>query len=724
MATAFLAASTTALAASADPSTQVAAADEIIVTAQKRNERSLDVPISLTVLSGKDLAATQAYRYEDYVGKVPGLAMIGVGGFGTQLIVRGVTTGTAAVNSSVATYVDETPYTSNGSTGLSAFMAPNLDTYDMQRIEVLRGPQGTLYGANSLGGLFKYVTNAPDTSRFAASADVDVNAVDSGGVGANLHAMLNAPLSGKVALRVVGYYNDYPGFIDDPSRGLTDINKSTTAGGRASLLFQANDDLSIRLNATYQHRTWDDYSNVDVYPVTFKPIFGELISESLVGNPGDATNQIYNATIDWNLDFATLMSSTSYIDYASQAQFDVSGTYGAFLSQILGTPLGVIIAQKSGMHAFTQEFRLTSPTDAKLQWQAGAYYMNQNGYVNQDTYPVDIATRTILYNFPFQLGGFYNTQSYEEISAFGDLDYHFSPTFDVAVGGRYSYNNQTFNENGFGLLGGGIVLSAPSSEGVFTYSVDARWRVVPDIMLYARIATGYVPGGGNNVPITAPATLPHSYTSSMTTNYEIGAKGTLLDSVLSFEVAVFQIDWTDIQLSASYGGVQTTLNSAAAKSTGFEWNFGLTPAKGLTLAFNGAYTNARLTEATPASVGGQSGERLPGSPQWTTSLSAQYDHPLSATLDGFVGGDWQYTGDRLSDFSAIGGRQTLPAFNMVNVRAGVKSGRWTASAYVRNLTNAFAISFVTATTLADNFGPLAANIYPPRTFGISLGVTY
>lgn len=708
------------------PATEAGAPDakDIIVTAQKRSERSLEVPISLTVLNDKDLAAVQAYRYEDYLAKVPGLSLIGVGGFGSQLVVRGVTTGTYAINSSVATYVDETPFSSNGSSGLSAFIAPNFDPYDMQRIEVLRGPQGTLYGANSLGGLFKYVTNAPDPARIAASADVDVNAVDHGAAGINLHGMVNAPLSGKAALRVVGFYDESPGYVDDPSRGLKDINTSTMVGGRASLLFKLADTLSIRLNATYQHRKWSDYSSIDVLPVTFQPIYGGMISETLVGNPGAATNQVYNATVDWDIGFATLLSSSSYIEYASQAQFDVSGTYGAFLSPILGSPYGAIIDQKSGMHAYTQEFRLTSPTGPKLQWQAGAYYMKQSGFVNQDTYPVDIASKTIVRDFPFQLGGFYNDQTYNEISGFGTLGYNFTPAFDVSVGGRYSHNNQTFTENGFGLLGGGILLSAPSSEDVFTYSADARWRVTPQVMLYGRFATGYVPGGGNNVPITAPATLPRSYKSSKTTNYELGAKGSLFDNKLTFEVAAYQIDWANIQLAASYGGVLTTLNAGGAKSTGFEWSFGFVPVKGLTLGFNGSHTKARLKEAAPATVGGAAGERLPGSPEWSTSASVQYDYPLAAHFDGFVAADWQHSSNRLSDFSAIGARQTFPSYNMVNLRLGLKSARWTATAYVRNLTNTFAISNISATTLADNFGPLAANIYQPRTFGIAIGVRY
>jgi len=156
--------------------------------------------------------------------KVPGLNIVGVGGFGTQLVVRGLTTGVYTVNSSTAAYVDETPYSSNGAVGLSAFIAPNLDGFDMQRIEVLKGPQGTLYGANALGGLVKYVTDAPDPANFASGIDATLTSVDGGGSGHNLHGMVNLPLSDKAALRLVAYDNDYPGYVDDPSRNLSRIN--------------------------------------------------------------------------------------------------------------------------------------------------------------------------------------------------------------------------------------------------------------------------------------------------------------------------------------------------------------------------------------------------------------------------------------------------------------------------------------------------------------------
>ena len=243
-------------------------------------------------------------------------------------------------------------------------------------------------------------------------------------------------------------------------------------------------------------------------------------------------------------------------------------------------------------------------------------------------------------------------------------------------------------------------------------------------MVYGRIATGFVPGGGNNVPVLAPPTLPRSYTSSTTTNLEAGIKGRLLDGRLTYELTAFSIDWKDIQITASFGGVGTTLNGGRARSTGVEWNFVARPLGGLSLSLNGAYTVARLTEDLPASVNGLDGDRLPGSPRWSAAFAATYERPLTRALDGFVGLDWRYAGAREGEFTATGPRQRMPAYDMLDLRAGVGAERWRLTAFVRNAGNRLAISSVLSSTLAGEFGPQMANIYQPRTFGLTVTANF
>ena len=279
--------------------------EEVIVTANKRSERLADVAMSAMVLTGPQLTESQANTLQDIANRVPGLQLVSDSPVDNQLIIRGISIGVGALNSSVATYVDETPYTSEGPFANSQNIAPNLDTYDLARVEVLRGPQGTVYGANALGGLLKYVTNVPDPTQFSASFLTGVSGVAHGGEGYEAHGMVNLPLTDTLALRVVGNDNRFPGYIDDPSRNQSQINSVDRYGGRASLLWQAAPSVSVRLTAQYQYLEAHDTGDEDVYPGSLQPLFGDLTQEKVIAQPQRVENEIYNATINWDLDFAS-----------------------------------------------------------------------------------------------------------------------------------------------------------------------------------------------------------------------------------------------------------------------------------------------------------------------------------------------------------------------------------------------------------------------------------
>jgi outer membrane receptor protein involved in Fe transport len=602
----------------------------------------------------------------------------------------------------------------------SALVAPNLDTFDMQRIEVLRGPQGTLYGANSLAGLLKYVTNPPDPSRFATQLETGVSTVQDGTTGFDVHGMVNLPISPTTALRLVGYETYYPGFIDDPSRGVTDINGSHFYGGRASLLWQAGETFSLRLNALYQKKTWGDWPNEDVNAGTLTPVYGKLIQQHLISQPGDTTTEIYNATLNWNLQFAKLLSVTSYYREKTSFLQDYSDTYGP---DVFGGPFGLAIPVVFPVHALTEELRLASEGGGALQWLVGGYFTEEYSNEISRYLPIDTTTKTILYDDPLGLGGFTAPTRYREYAGFVNLDYHFTPTVDLAVGGRYSHNKQTFHETAPGLFGGGYDFGLESSETVFTWSADARWHFTPDQMLYARAASGFVPGGPNDA-IPNATTIPNSYSSSKTLNYELGIKSTLLDHQLTVELAVFHIDWHDIQLAAVVNGFGQIVNGGTAQSDGVEWNFNYAPLKGLTLNLNGTYTDARLTEATPASVNGLPGDRLPSSPLFQVATNLDFEQALTGDLSGFAGVSWRFMGSRFADFSSTGPRQEMPSNHIVDVRAGLEMRPWIASVFVKNVANERAINYVQPETLAGGDGPQSATLYTPRTLGATLAVRF
>lgn len=273
-----------------------------------------------------------------------------------------------------------------------------------------------------------------------------------------------------------------------------------------------------------------------------------------------------------------------------------------------------------------------------------------------------------------------------------------------------------------GLLSGTTDFSTSSSENVFTYSADARWHSTPETMLYLRIATGYAPGGPNDV--LPGSTLPQQYQSSKTTNYEVGIKGRLLEDKASAEISVFHIDWKDIQIETLIGSLFAVTNGGKAKSDGVEWNFSYVPMAGLTLNFNGAYVHARLAEPLPPPTAAPSGSVLPDVPPWSTALGVRYLHPLFGDYSGVVEGNCRYADARYAEFLFSGPRQHMPSYNMVDLRTGLESEHWSLSVYAKNLGNTIAFSSVSPLTAAGGAGPQYATVLTPRTVGIDLAANF
>ena len=705
--------------AGAEAGQQASVVSAVVVTAEKRAERLQDVPMAASVLTGSQLMATQATTLQDVVNATPGLQLISQSPVTNELVIRGISVG-SGINTSVATYVDEVPYTADGPFALGASSAPNFDTYDLSRIEVLRGPQGTLYGANALGGLLKYVTNAPDPSGYSASFLTGVDSVGhSGQPGWEAHGMVNLPLGDDAALRIVGNDTYYPGYIDDPSRGVKDINDVKREGARASLLWDPTQNLSIRLSANYQNLTSGDFGTEDV-TANLKPLFGDLIQERHLPQPLSETNQIYNATINWNLGFGTLVSSTSYTETKTSVQEDETAELGALTPVFFGRSLGVAATVNAPVQTITQEVRISSPSDQKLEWLAGFYFDDQSADDHQAVVPADLSTGQLLNNLSPNLDSASAATTYQEYAGFGDLTYHFTPAFEVTAGGRFSSNNQTFHEVTAGVLQGVEDLHTNSDQSVFTYSVDAKYHFNPDVMTYARIATGFVPGGPNDLVVGVA--VPATFKSSTTTNYEVGVKGSAAEGRVTYDFDAFDVEWQDIQLNAIVNNAEFIDNGGAARSNGVEGGVGLVPVRGLTLSLNGAYTDARLTQNTPASFGGLAGDRLPLSPFFAGTAAISYERPLWTNVSGFAGLEWHYDGERLSEFEDGLPRQDLPAYSMVDLHAGLNFHAFTFTVYVKNVEDVRIINVSLVTPVAG--APLSATVAQPRTVGVQVAAKF
>ncbi len=472
--------------------------ETVIVTAEKREENVKNVPMSITVIGEKDLQRLNAHSFEDYITTVPGMALIEESPTHSQLVLRGINAG--GDGSTVGTLLDETPYGSSSALANAVDTAPNLDTFDIARVEVLRGPQGTLYGASTLGGLLKFVTNAPDPSGFAAMGELGGTTLDNGADGGDVHAMVNVPLDDDLAVRAVGYDQYNGGWIDDPGRKLKNINGVRSVGGRVSVLFKPDDKLTIRLSATMQDVDANNNNDEDVTVAGGKitPLYGTYQQQRTVNSFNASRYGVYSGVVNWDLDWATLTSDTSYGTYHDFQFADDTGALGASVQ-------GFLRADK-----FTQEVRLASePNSGPIDWLAGFYYTDETATLHQDI---------VFVPHGAALGSLILKSRYIETAGFVDATYHFTQDFDIGLGGRYSHNDQAANE--FGLA-----TAVGASQGdVFTWSADAHYRLDDATTLYARIAKGFRPGGPNTLPIGNPAGAPAFFGADSLIDYEAGVK--------------------------------------------------------------------------------------------------------------------------------------------------------------------------------------------------------
>lgn len=720
---------------------------EIVVTAQKRSQSIQDIPQSISVIGGDTLERRQATNFEDYLALVPGLSLEGGTPGVSRLTLRGINTGGAA--STVAVYVDDVPFGSSSGLANGAILAGDFDTFDVDRIEVLRGPQGTLYGASSLGGVLKFVTAAPKLSRFEAEARAGIETVKGGDLGYSGAALVNIPLGERIAIRASGFYRFDDGFIDsignnpivsatDPSvnivagsRVARDINSATSYGGRVSALFEATDTFSLRLTALAQNIESDASNHFEVDPASLEPLYGGLTLSQYHPEYTNSKYRVYAANAEWDLGFATLSSTTSYSQFKAKQQRDYALFLAPIVTDLFGDsatrPLSAVLRQSTGTKKFTEELRLSSPDSDSFEWLVGGYYTHERSGIDpQNFFAVEAGTDTIASGVPTIIE-VYLRSVFKEYALFGNATWHITPHFDVTVGGRYSRNEQDASQLRDQVQLGGsreVIAHSPSSENVFTYSIAPRYEISPDTSIYARVSTGYRPGGPNVLPPEAPAGTPRSYKADRVTSYEVGLKGDLMNGELSLDVSAFYLDWTDIQLVTIINQTGVNANGGSAISKGVEFSATLRPTPGLSVGLNAAYTDSHLTDDTDPVVGGLDGDPLPFVPKWTINVSADYEWSIGATTKAYVGGSLSFVDDRVADFSIrddVGRLRQAPGYETVDLRAGLLFDRFSLEAFVRNAGNRRGVTSMFGFypgAFPNDAGALA--VIRPRTIGLTL----
>ena len=722
--------------------------EEIVVTAQKREQVLKDIPMSITVLSGEFLERQRAHNFQDLVALVPGFSVESNTRGVSRITLRGINTG--GVASTVGVYVDEIPFGSSSGLANGSILSGDFDTFDLARVEVLRGPQGTLYGASSLGGVLRYVTNRPQTDAFEARGRASVENVEGGDVGYAFTGVANVPVNDRIAIRASGFYRNDDGFINsignnplpsltDPDNDVVDgtivrdgINALETFGGRVSALIQATDTFSLRLTALTQDIESDGADAFEADPATGDPLYGGLVTSLYHPEFTDVEYRVYSAGVDWDFGRVSLESVTSYSTFEQDFQRDFAFVFAPTVTFLFGDPatrpLSTILKQVTGTDKFTQEFRLLSSDNDTFEWLAGLFYTKEDSGIDPQTIlAVEAGTETAAGDVPI-LAQASLVSEYEELAFFANATWHITDRFELSFGGRASDNEQIATQVLDGVLAGGLTTfdDARSSENPFTYSVSPRFEVSDDTSLYARVATGFRPGGPNVLPPGSPPGTPTFYDSDTLTSYEVGVKAGTADGGFSVDMAAFYLDWEDIQLFAIVNDVGINANGGTAVSRGFEFTAALRPTEGLNLSLNGAYTDAYLTQDTDPVVGGFDGDPLSYVPELSLSMNGDYEWAVFGDSVAYVGGDVAYVGERPAAFDVrtpAGSIRETDSYVTLGLRAGIDAGRWSAEVYGRNLADERGVNSILS---EDNFpnGALGLSIIRPRTVGLALGFEF
>ncbi|MFM2099254.1 MAG: hypothetical protein RLZZ366_793 [Pseudomonadota bacterium] len=690
---------------------------EIIVTAQKSEQRLKDVPSSVAVLGGDALRTQSADRLEDYAARVPGLVLNARGSGQQAVTIRGLSTGTQGA-STVAVYIDDAPVGASNQDGGGGLLTPDIDSIDLTRVEVLRGPQGTLYGASNIGGLLKYVTVAPNTNRTEGALALDGGTIAHGEEGFAARGRINLPISAdKAALLVSGYYRRDPGFVDDAGRSKTNLDRNERLGGRIALRLTPSDQLSVTLAAIAQNSEADGFTQVDLNPATLAPIYGLLQQRRAFGSEYYQNKvRTYYGTLTYDMDWAKLTSTTSFNTVSNRSAADFTLAFFDPASP----NVGYAAANKINQNKFTQELRLSGDIGGSVKWLVGGFYTREKSrtLVSLPTFDavtgVSIAGPSLLDS---DIQG-----KYREIAGFAQADIRFSPAFNITVGGRYANNRQRNVTTSSGaLVGPASTTTLTASDNVATFTVSPQFKLSNEITLYGRVASGYRPGGANG------AFAPNiTYGPDRVTNFEAGLKGSFPASRLTFEVAGFYINWTDIQLPLLTPlGLSYTDNVGRASSSGFEANLSYAPVSGLTFGGSSAYTVAELKRDIPSGSFGVKGDALPYSPRWKSSATVDYKTGIGTGWEGFVGSSLFYTGSTRAEFQSDPAipRIRLPAFVTVDGRIGVQREKLMISLIGKNIFDKQAYNGVRSITF-DPTGPAAFSLIQARTILLSLKYDY
>ncbi|MDB5584930.1 MAG: TonB-dependent receptor [Bradyrhizobium sp.] len=695
--------------APAGASAQVDTSRDIVVTAQKRAQNLQSVPEAIQVLSGDQLVKEGVTSINDFADKVPGLVIVGGGDPGIgKAVIRGISTGSDR-GGVVGVYVDDVAVSSVSPLALATGFVFDPDLSDIERVEVLKGPQSTLYGASAVGGVLHFVTKRPSLTTTSALLRLDGSSTEDGGQGYGVRAYINTPIvADKIGLSVSAFYRRTPGYTDNVRTGRDDVNYGISGGARAALRVALSDRVETTFSGIYQ--------NIDVADQTLinlnaqgQPTYGETKFSRAFPLPISIRYRLASNTTTVDLDFATATNIVAYTDQTNNTSSDLSSLAG-----LAPGATYVSYANLNHTRRFTEELRLAS-RPGKLEWLLAGYYLHERNRNLVDIRGLDASGQLLPSSSPgYNVYSYNIAASYAEKAVFGNLTYHFTSKFEATVGARYSSINQDFSLVRSGILGT-TPLANKGSDSSVTYLATASYTPISSLTLFARAASAYRPGTTQQLDSSALALgINPVYKADVLWNYELGAKGNLAGGRFTYEASLFYMDWKDIQFAATINNFSVIQNAGKANVKGAEVALGYRPFTGLSTSLRASYTDARLRVDLP-SVRAHDGDTLPNSTKWNVAASADYRFVTSGSVTPTIGASYTYRSSAPSGFSN-GVRFTLPSYSTLDLRAGLEWKNFAVDVRIDNVTNEYGL---TSGAFASGGVPLR-----PRTYGIGLEVHY
>ena len=700
--------------------------EEVVVTALKRETTLQDTPLAISAVSGTTLLDRGIDNVSDLLRTTPGLAVLDQGAGQRRFIVRGVQ---SAGEAQTGLYYDEASISAGapGTTNDAGQRMPEIRLFDVERVEVLRGPQGTLYGSGSMGGTVRLLFNKP-TNEYATQAHAAVETMAEGGTGYEADGMINMPFGEQLAARVVAYHHEHGGYIDNLRLGIDDINDEEASGGRVLLRYQPSESITLDLAAHVQRE--------DAAVSVWEHTVGEYQSRTATQLPVKDDFELYNLTLRWDLGFATLTGVGSIFERDLLVTIDGTRFIQGILPQLpppLRPPfVESVLHQPQDIEDRSYELRLGSNGDGPLAWTFGGYFEQRDAFTSSQHVKADPVTglrvEPTVFVFHRDI-----RDVLEQRAVFGELSYDLTSALTLTLGGRYfDYDKEVTGRTLVPFAPFGFTTVTPpttsrSDEDGFVSKVNVAYRFGERALMYAQANQGFRPGGVNQVPGLNQALAP--YEADSTWNYELGLKSRWLDDRLQLDLAAFRIDWHDMQVtgvSRTNAAVRFIANAGAARIDGIELAATAAPLDGMQLSLGGSYLDAKLRENqvnADLTAPGLKGDRIPNVPEYSASLALEYGRPLGAALQGSVRTDVNYVGETAAEFRPTSVFfERIDAYTLTNLRLRLAdaAATWNVDLYVDNLFDEVAIGRV----LSSPFGFDLTLSSPPRTIGVALGMKW